>query len=205
MESSTQPKKTWDKVNSTYWWKMYLLPEHDIRKNANPDSPMIGYSQSEGWAECMNKHQLIKNKIINPHIKHNFIKKCSVIEIYKRRSFIIDTTQDVCIVELKKDDFIVHAENYGKESGDLIYWLKQLYNEILIGNKKDYVLTPSKKPDYKTNLDDKLNPEKYPYIRRNSDLQVLCTQLKSQGFSDENVLHFYRKFMYKLERQGITI
>lgn len=199
-----ETKKTWDKVNSTYYWKMYLLPAYDLRKNADPDNPMIGYSQSEGWSECQDKHQLLKNKIVNPFLKHGFLKKCSSIQIYKRSGFIIDATRDKHIVTLTANDFSVQAEAYGRQSGELVYWLKQLYNEILEGNERKYILTPSK-VNYSVNLDDKLNPEKYPAIRSNADLQVQCTKLKTEGFKDIQVMQFYRKFMYLLERRGITI
>lgn len=194
-------RKTWDKVNSTYWWKMYLLPQFDQRRNASPDNPMVGYSQSEGWAECQDKHQLLKNKIINPHIKCDWINKCSRIEIYKRTSFYISTATDQLIVQLESKDFVVYTQAYGKQSGDLIYWLKQLYNEILQGTHKEYILSPApKKVNYSVSLDDKLNPDKYNSLRSNSDLQVLCTKLKAEGFAESQVLHFYRKMTEKIER-----
>lgn len=195
-------KKTWDKLNSTYWWKMYLLPQFDTRKNASQNSPMVGYSQSEGWAEAQDKHQLLKNKIINPHVKCNWINKCSRIEIFERKTFIINSHLDHLVVELYPNDFVVYNQAYGNKSSDLIFWLKQLYNEILAGTHKEYILSPAPpKVNYKVSNDNKIDTTKHTF-RTNGDLQVYCTKLKAQGINDNQIMNFYRKSVEIMERNG---
>lgn len=209
-ETGKQPaiKKTWDKVNSTYWWKIFLKPEHDLRNNR--EQPLIGYSQSEGWAEATNKFQLLKNKIVNPMLKHSYItEKTQRIEIYRTLGRTISSQKDLLIVTLFPNTASIDVANYNffypmKHSniGEFELWLFKLYEDVLQGKKQEYILTP-KKVDYSFNKDEKLNPNNYTRLQTYNDVLFYAQQLRSGGYESGAINNFIQHATAMLERRGI--
>jgi hypothetical protein len=189
--------RNWDKTFSTYWWKIDLNPSYEINKLPY----MIGYSKVDGEneGEAFDKHRLMKTKI-HMLFQKGYIKRCTQIHIFKRKSSYIQSREDEEVVTLYPNDFKVLLE-YPFDRHDLVIWLKQIYNDVMQGKEVKHLLP--KKINYTVNLDDKLKLSNYN-INKSSDLQVICAKLKADGFTDGSVLSFYHKGMNFLERKGVT-
>jgi hypothetical protein len=102
-------RPAYDKINSTYGWKIQLLPEFDIRKIKDGSCIFDGYSKFINQPEIPNKTQLLL-KCVDSLFQNKWIEKSSKLAIYKTNEFF----------------------RYPVESNILVMWFK-LDNGIIVG------------------------------------------------------------------------
>lgn len=75
-------RPVYDKINSSFGWKIQLLPEYDSRKVKEGPCIFDGYSKLLNQAECENKNHLLM-KHIDMLFTCKWIDKSSKIAMYK--------------------------------------------------------------------------------------------------------------------------
>jgi len=184
----------WDTINSTYYWTIDLDP---MNKKNNPNVPQLtGYSSMIGSLENSDKEHLLMRKVIM-FVRNGYLDRSKLISVYKRAGAWIDKSNSNLVLELYPLDFCLHPFI---QSQQFTIFLKKIYNEVLTGQRVDYLLPLPKQADKEVSIDNKLNVHNYTYVRKLSDLSLLCEKLIKQGIAQGQIEHFYRKFTEKLER-----
>lgn len=102
MEKKKKFQGTADKVNCTYWWRIY--PDHNHPGNKSSVERIDGYSKFQNNAEAKDKDDVLMAKCEMLY-KNGYLKRATHIEIFLRRAPLPSVDEDLLILTLYPNDY----------------------------------------------------------------------------------------------------
>ena len=130
----------WDKIHSTYYWKINLKPEYQY----NGVTQLTGYSKKCNQNEAMDKTQMLKTKILMFH-KTSYLKRINSIEIWRREGSYIDTKNDPKILILFPTSYNILEDNYEEIFKLFGLFLKDFYYRVNTGKSMEDLVPKQRK------------------------------------------------------------
>ena len=178
-----------DKANSTYWWIIYL----DRKNPFNKTDEMHGYSKFQNHDESKCKKNMIMAKIEMLY-KNGYLKRCTHIEFYKKIAPLPNKQEDLLILTLYKNDFLIPEKMITNFPHEVKTFLSKFYDAITAGREiKNLRPLPEKT---KSSKDDYFNLDKL-FFSKISELQSYSKHLLDSGFPLGMIEGFQKKAMIK--------
>lgn len=184
---------TWDKLQCTFWWRLWLHPELFISEEKKRQGFIFGTSKANGEAEGLDKRAWLASRIVMLWEKKYLTEKCERIEIFKRKGPVCTYPSDPLLL-------VLYPTYYQEVDGvqlptETLFFLKNLYRKINHNENPDRRLIPKiNTPRSRDTLLDN-NAVKNLYFHNRQDLYDYCDNKKSEGENSHIVDDFRRKYM----------
>ena len=182
-----------DKVNSTFWWIIYLDPNNPAN---NPQiREMHGYSKFQYQNEANDKQSLLMAKC-EMFAKNGYLTKCKRIEIYKKVGTLPNKTVDTLILTLFPNDYIIPPDvrNYPQQ---VLEYLPKFYGAIN-QNRAFKGLRPLPERT-RINKDSLYDITKHKF-KTHLELYKWCSDQICKGEAPGIVNEFLRKYSLQLQQ-----
>lgn len=188
METKPSIIKTgkWDTFYSTYWWNIYLDPEHPD----NTTERLTGYSKKEGESEAQDKDQLLKRKILNFYL-NGYFKRIKYIEFFLRAENMIDKKRDPKILLIYPDHYDIPEMNHDVIFKKFGAFLHDFYDRVQHNKDMNAMLPKGNKKI--TSKDDFLNTEKQ-FFKSIAHLYAHAARLLRYGHAPGEVEAFIQRY-----------
>ena len=155
MNTPTQKKQiNWDKISASYYWVIYLNPNH---KHNHVES-LTGYSKVYDQREREDKTELLKSKILML-FQNDFLNPERVlkIDIFQRADELVNKKTDPLILTLYPDHYNINKLNETLILNKYGQFLEEFYKRLRLKLSMEGLVMSKRKP---TNKDEYLNPSK---------------------------------------------
>jgi hypothetical protein len=178
--------KQWDSNYSTYFWDIFLDEMHP----QNKVEKMRGYSKKQGENERNDKFDLLCIKV-KMFVNQGYLKRIKYIQIYKRAGLIIDRQNDPCILTLYPENF-EFADVMSNEFKRCAAYIADLYK--INSGALNVKLKSFQKSEISRDIQADPNAVN---ILTMDQLVNHCARLKSSGYPDGVINHFYKTILDK--------
>lgn len=186
MNTPQQKKQiNWDKISASYYWIIFLNPNH----RHNHVECLYGYSKVYDQREREDKTELLKHKILMLY-QNDFLNPERVlkIEIYQRADDVINKKVDPKILTLYPDKYVIDKLNETFILNKYGAFLVDFYNRVSKRLSMEGLVITKRKPKSK---DEYLNPAKE--FKSLQQLYSYATNLLRYGHAPGEVEHFLNK------------
>lgn len=155
MNTPQQKKQlNWDKISASYYWVIYLNPNH----KHNHVETLTGYSKVYDQREREDKSELLKSKILML-FQNDFLnpERVNKIDIYQRADELVNKKTDPLILTLFPDHYNINKLNEAIILNKYGQFLEEFYKRVRYKLSMEGLVMSKRKP---TNKDEYLNPAK---------------------------------------------
>lgn len=144
----------WDKISASYYWVIYLNPEH----KHNHVEKLTGYSKVYDQREREDKQELLKSKILML-FQNDFLNPDRVlkIDIYQRADELVNKKTDPLILTLFPSHYVINKLNEVYILNKYGAFLEEFYKRVRAKLSMEGLVMSKRKP---VNKDEYLNPLK---------------------------------------------
>jgi hypothetical protein len=171
---------TWDKINSSFYWKIYL--DRSNPKNSPNVEFLQGYTKVEKQRESQDTCHMLKSKIFNLY-KNGYFERIERIEIYQ-------TQENIKIIILRTDGYDINPNHLDTVFKNYGLFLEDLYNRRKLNLSMDGLIKAKRQA---ISEDDRLNVNKVK-IYSLSALYSYAGRLLIHGHPEGAVNNFILKY-----------
>jgi hypothetical protein len=183
-----------DKLQSTFWWRMYFKDGARQDKSGRPILFMDGYSKFDGYAEALNPNACFCSKVTMLY-QNNYFQDCEYIDFHKRSGMMCNKMTDPLWVTLYPDRYDIPPEQFPYFPVEVRMFLNNFYQAITKGKLPKQHLIPAALK----NKDDMLSRTGWSHWEQVHDYS---DKLKAAGHEPGAVAAYYRREMEKLASKG---
>ncbi len=185
---------TGDRINSTYWWRIYLNTEHPEYTSPAKDVLIHGYSKEPGRPERIDKLELLQKNCC--FLIKRYADKSLWITIHVRKHATCDIRSggDPAIIMIYPDQRPILTKHMLFSHDNLRTNFSEFINKIYSEHKQGVDIDKYRPGvDKKLTRDDFIDVDKHLF-KTEDQLNNYIVRLHKEGFNNTQIEHFYNKY-----------